>query len=190
MQRIALASSLAGALWLAAAPAASAAEYAIDPSHTFIQFGISHLGFSTLAGRFNTFEGSYRWDKDAPADSSIEITIDTASVDTNWAERDKHLRGEDFLHVSKYPKATFKSTGYEGDGTGGRMEGELTLNGVTKPITLDVRVVGEGTDPWGGYRSGFSATTTLRRADFGISYDLGPAAETMNFDLHIEGIRK
>ncbi len=169
---------------------AQAAEYDIDQGHAFIQFRISHLGYSTVVGRFNKFSGTFNWDKENPGASSIEVTVETNSIDSNWAERDKHLRGPDFLDVEKYPTATFKSTKYIGDAKGGKMEGTLTLHGVTKPLTLDVEVLGEGPDPWGGYRAGFQATTTLRRADFGISYDLGPAAETMEFGLYIEGIRK
>ena len=90
------------------APSVTAAEYKIDPAHTFVQFEISHLGFSTLVGRFNRMQGVFNWDRASPEGSSIEITIDTASVDTNWAERDKHLREEDFLHVEKYPTAIWK----------------------------------------------------------------------------------
>jgi polyisoprenoid-binding protein YceI len=172
------------------APNALAAEYQVDVSHSFIQFRIKHLGFSVMVGRFNTFEGGFTWDKESPQGSAIEVAIDTTSVDSNWAERDKHLRGEDFLDVEKFPKASFKSTKYTGDATGGKLEGVLTLHGVSKPIALDVKAVGEGPDPWGGYRAGFEATTSIRRADFGIDYDLGPTAETMDFDLFIEGIRK
>jgi polyisoprenoid-binding protein YceI len=168
----------------------SAAEYDLDPSHTFIQFRISHLGYSTMVGRFDKFEGGFSWDKEKPEASSIALKIDPASVNTNWAERDKHLRGEDFLDVGKFPEAAFKSTKYTGDASGGTLEGDLTLHGVTKPVAIEVKAVGEGSDPWGGYRAGFDGTTTLKRSDFGISYDLGPAAETMQFDLHIEGIRK
>ena len=84
----------------------------------------------------------------------------------------------------------FKSTKYSGDASGGKLDGVLTLHGVSKPITLEVKRVGEGNDPWGGYRAGFKATTSIKRADFGISYNLGPSAETMTFDLFVEGIRK
>jgi polyisoprenoid-binding protein YceI len=167
-----------------------AAEYKIDLSHSFIQFKISHLGISTTIGRFDDFAGSFSWDRDNPGASSIELKVKTASIDSNWAERDKHLRGEDFLAVDEFPEASFKSTDYSGDASGGTMTGILTLHGVSKPITLDVKAVGEGDDPWGGYRAGFSGTTTLRRADFGIDYNLGPAAETMDFELFVEGIRK
>ena len=169
---------------------AFAADYKVDLSHAFIQFEISHLGFSTLVGRFNDFEGTFTWDKDNPSNSSIEIIVKTASIDSNWAERDKHLRGEDFLEVEKFPTAMFKSSKYDGDASGGKMPGTLTLHGVTKPMILDVKVIGEGDDRWGGYRAGFAATTTLNRSDFGISYNLGPTAETMSFDLFVEGIRQ
>ncbi len=165
---------------------AIAAEYEIDPSHTFIQFQISHLGFSTLNGRFNQMSGNFNWDMAKPDASTIQIEINTDSIDTNWAERDKHLRGEDFLEIDKYPTASFKSSKF----TDGKLEGTLTLHGVSKPITMDMQAVGEGDDPWGGYRAGFDATTTLRRSDFELNYDLGPAAETMSFSLHVEGIRK
>lgn len=181
----------AGALCsLVLAVPASAAQYEIDLSHAFIQFRISHLGYSVLTGRFNQFAGTFEWDKDNPSTASIEVTVETNSLDSNWAERDKHLRGEDFLHVEKYPKATFKSTKYTGDAKGGKLEGVLTLHGVSKPITLDVKAIGEGPDPWGGYRAGFEATTSIKRADFGMTYNLGPAAESMSFDLFVEGIRK
>ena len=166
------------------------AEYKIDLSHAFIQFEISHLGYSTMVGRFNDFEGSFSWDKADPTKSTINVTVKTASIDTNWAERDKHLRGADFLDVEQFPTATFKSTGFSGNANSGLMDGELTLHGVTKPIQLKVQAIGEGEDPWGGYRAGFSGSTTLKRSDFGISYNLGPAAETMDFSLFVEGVRQ
>ncbi|MFQ5660417.1 MAG: YceI family protein [Gammaproteobacteria bacterium] len=167
-----------------------AAGYEVDLSHSAIQFRISHMGVSILSGRFNKFSGRLNWDRENPAASTIEVTIDTASVDSNWAERDKHLRGDEFLDSEKYPTATFKSTRYAGDARGGTLEGVLTLHGVSKPMTLEVKAIGEGPDPWGGYRAGFEATTSLRRADFGITHNLGPASETMEFDLFIEGKRK
>ena len=178
------------ALALALSGPVIAADYTIDLSHSFIQFRISHLGYSVLNGRFNDFGGTLQWDKAAPAKSNIALTIKTTSIDSNWAERDKHIRSKDFLEVDKYPEASFKSTKFTGDAKAGKLEGDLTLHGVTKSITLDVKAVGEGDDPWGGYRAGFMGTTTLKRADFGVAYNLGPTAETMNFDLFVEAIRK
>jgi polyisoprenoid-binding protein YceI len=185
--RTLLASVLCG---LSLAAPVNAAQYDVDLSHAFIQFRILHLGYSVLTGRFNQFAGTFEWDKDNPSTAAIEVTVETNSIDSNWAERDKHLRGEDFLHVEKFPKATFKSTKYTGDAKGGKLEGVLTLHGVSKPIVLDVKAIGEGPDPWGGYRAGFEATTTIKRADFGMTYNLGPSAESMSFDLFIEGIRR
>jgi polyisoprenoid-binding protein YceI len=167
-----------------------AADYKIDLSHAFIQFKISHLGYSTLIGRFNDFEGTFSWDKDDPTSAAIEVNIKTSSIDSNWAERDKHLRGDDFLDVEQFPTAIFKSTSFSGDVSGGKLDGNLTLHGVTKPITLDVKYIGEGDDPWGGYRAGFSAAASLNRGDFDMSYNLGPSSESMTFELFVEGIRE
>ena len=167
-----------------------AADYDIDTAHSFVEFRIKHLGYSWLYGRFNRFSGHFSYDADNPQASAISVSIDPASVDTNHAERDKHLRGTDFLDVTKYPDATFESTKYTGDAKSGTLEGMLTLHGVTRPISIQLEKLGEGSDPWGGYRAGFIGTTTLTRRDFGISYNLGPASESMELELGIEGVRK
>lgn len=171
---------------------AVAAEYEIDIKgmHAAIQFRIYHLGYSVLTGRFNDFGGTFTWDQDNPGSQSIDVTINTASIDSNHAERDKHLREADFLNVEKYPQATFKSTQYKGDASSGTLEGILTLHGVSKPIAIDVKFIGEGDDPWGGYRAGFEGNVTIRRSDFGMTYNLGPRSDEMQLDLYIEGIRK
>ncbi|MCY4154755.1 MAG: YceI family protein [Gammaproteobacteria bacterium] len=170
---------------------AVAADYEIDipGMHAAIQFRILHLGYSVLTGRFNDFSGSFTWDPDNPGAASINVTVQTASIDSNHAERDKHLREEDFLNVAKYPEATFASTQYNGDANGGTLEGILTLHGVSKPIAIDVTFIGEGDDPWGGYRAGFEGSVTIRRSDFGMMYDLGPKSDEMQLDLYIEGCR-
>ena len=179
---------------LTAAPQAIAAEtYAIDikGQHAFIEFRIKHLGYSWLYGRFNEFDGEFVVDRDDPTRSRVTVDIATASIDTNHAERDKHLRSNDFLSVDRHPKARFVSTAVETTGeTTGIIKGDLTLNGVTRPVDLTVEEIGHGPDPWGGYRAGFSGSTSIKRSDFGISYDLGPAAESMQFDITIEGVRK
>ncbi len=183
--------ALAAALFAAFAFPAGAASYKIDPAHSFIQFRTGHLGFSWLVGRFNTVEGTLNYDPSAGQEAqSISLTIDAASVDTNHAERDKHLRGEDFFNVKKYPTVTFKSTSYRGDKNGGTLTGDLTLLGVTKSISFQIRTIGEGNDPWGGYRAGFEGSYTLARDEFGMGYDLGPAARKVELDLLIEGIRR
>ncbi|MEH6470884.1 MAG: YceI family protein [Halopseudomonas sp.] len=167
-------------------PIISAAEYNIDPAHTFITFRVQHLGVSWLNGRFNDISGSFNYDANDEAASKIDMTVKTASVDSNHAERDKHLRSDDFLDTEKHPTASFKSSSFDGK----TLNGDLTLHGVTKPITIDVVKVGEGKDPWGGYRAGFVGNYNLKRADFDISYNLGPAAEVVEMQFNIEGILK
>jgi polyisoprenoid-binding protein YceI len=189
MKKLALAAAMASMMVLPA----KAADYVIDTqgAHAFIQFKISHLGYSWLYGRFNTFSGDFSYDASKLAESKIQLTIDTNSVDSNHAERDKHLRSADFLNVSEHPKATFVSTKVvPKDGDNFDLHGNLTLNGVTKEVVIAAEKLGEGTDPWGGYRAGFAGTTTLTLKDFAINTDLGPASATVQLDLTVEGIRK
>ena len=181
---------LSGAL--ATAPAL-ADDYVIDTdnAHAFVQFRIKHLGYSWLYGRFNTFSGNFSYEEKDPAAAKVAVTIDTASIDTNHAERNKHLRSGDFLDVANYPEAKFVSTAYSENGDGSAtLSGDLTLHGVTKPVTIAVTSIGHGPDPWGGYRRGFHGTTTLTLADYGIDYNLGPASTTVEMDLSVEGIRQ
>lgn len=168
-------------------------RYVIDTegAHAFIQFRIKHLGYSWLYGRFNEFGGTFTYDPDDHGNSQIQVDIKMASLDSNHAERDKHLRGTDFLDVSKYPTATFKSTSYKETGFNkGVLEGELTLKGITKPVKIDVERIGNGPDPWGGYRRGFEGRTEFALKDFGIDYNLGPASRTVEMMLTVEGIRQ
>ena len=160
-------------------------------AHQFVTFKISHLGYSWLYGRFNDFNGTFTVDADNPENSQVTATIQTASVDSNHAERDKHLRGDDFLDVNEYPTATFKSTKIvkTGEKTA-KITGDFTLRGVTKPITLDAKMIGYGDDPWGGYRMGLEASTTLTLSDFGITKNLGPASETVEIIISVEGIKQ
>ena len=168
-----------------------AEDYQVDPTHSFIEFRTQHFGFSWLSGRFNSFEGSMVYDPSAgPEAQSINLTIDTTSLDTNHEKRDEHLRSADFFDVDNHPTATFVSTGYDGDAEGGTLTGDLTLLGVTNEISFEVKRIGEGEDPWGAYRAGFEGEYTLSRSDFGMSYDLGPAAEEVILDLWIEAIRQ
>ena len=172
---------------------AQAADYQVDiaGAHAFVQFKIKHLGYSWLLGRFNRFDGEFSYDANAPEKSQISITIDTASIDSNHAERDKHLRGADFLNVKKYPKSTFVSTSFKPTENGnGVLTGDFTLHGVTKSISFPVTKIGEGDDPWGGYRVGFEGKTTIKLADYGITYNLGPASTHAEIGLYVEGIRK
>ncbi|SFM39284.1 YceI family protein [Marinobacter zhejiangensis] len=189
---------LASAIALSLASASAFAEngsgtYKFDDAgeHQFIMFKISHLGYSWLYGRFNDFTGEFNYDAENPASSTVNVAIDTASVDSNHAERDKHLRSEDFLFVEDFPEATFTSKQIiiEEDGEA-EIVGDLTLRGVTREVTLEAEMLGHGADPWGGYRMGFEAETEFRLADFGIPTNLGPASEKVEMIISVEGVRQ
>lgn len=170
-----------------------AADYVIDREgqHAFVNFKISHLGFSWMYGGFNDFDGRFNWDAANPEASQVEVTLKTASVDTNHAERDKHLRSGDFLNVDQHPTATFVSRKVvSSDGESMDIIGDLTLNGVTREVTVDAEFIGEGEDPWGAYRAGFAGTTQIKLKDYNIKMDLGPASEEVELILSIEGIRQ
>lgn len=172
---------------------AMAADYVIDKQgqHAFVNFKISHLGYSWLWGTFKDFDGTFSFDAAKPEASKVSVTLKTASLDSNHAERDKHLRSEDFLNVSKHPTATFESTSVKSTGEGtADITGNLTLNGVTKPVVIAAKFLGEGDDPWGGYRAGFEGSTTLKLKDFGIKMDLGPASQTVDLIISVEGVRQ
>ena len=182
---------LAVALCAAAFAPAQAAEYEIDLSHSFIQFRTQHLGVSWLLGRFNEFSGEFTYDPAAgPGAQEIRVEVETASVDSNHAERDKHLRDDDFLDVDEFPTATFVGTNFSGDENGGTMQGEFTLHGVTRPVEVAVKKVGEGDDPWGGYRAGFEGRFSIMRSEFGIDRNLGPLSERVDLEIYIEGVRR
>jgi polyisoprenoid-binding protein YceI len=193
LKALTLAALIGTAGLLPATATAEMEQYVIDTegAHAFVQFRIKHLGYSWLYGRFNDFGGEFTYDTGDPSNSTIQVDIKTASLDSNHAERDKHLRGEDFLDVDKYPDAGFKSTKVEwsADGTG-TVTGDFTLRGVTKPVTIEVTEIGAGPDPWGGYRRGFQGETSFALKDFGIDYDLGPASTDVEIILSVEGIRQ
>ncbi|EGQ8134770.1 YceI family protein [Vibrio parahaemolyticus] len=170
---------------------AQAADYVIDTkgAHASINFKVSHLGYSFIKGRFNTFSGDFSFDEKNIADSKVNVVIDTTSLDSNHAERDKHIRSGDFIDAGKYSEATFKSTKVVDKGNGKLdVTGDLTLHGVTKPITIEAEFVGAGNDPWGGERAGFVGTTRLELADFDIPV-MG-SSSYVDMELHIEGVKK
>lgn len=186
---------IAGATLLMASSAFAAPEnYVVDTQgmHASVNFKINHLGYSWIVGRFNDFKGSFVFDEAEAANNSVDVTINTSSVDSNHAERDRHVRGKDFLNVKKFPEASFKSISVtQGDDEGEyKVTGDLTLHGVTKRVEFEIEEVGAGKDPWGGYRRGFEGEMTLKPADFGINYDLGPAAATMELEFILEGVKQ
>ena len=184
--------AMTGASLLLSSMTANAADYKIDKEgqHAFIQFRIQHLGYSWLYGTFKDFDGSFTFDEKNPAADKVDVTINISSVDTNHAERDKHLRSADFLNTSKNPQATFTSTEVKKEGDELKITGNLTLNGVTKPVTLEAKMLGEGKDPWGGYRAGFEAEGEIALKDFNITKDLGPASQKVQLMISVEGVRQ
>ena len=177
---------------LFATGAATAADYKIDKEgqHAFVNFRIQHLGYSWLYGTFKDFDGTFSFDEKDPAGDKVNVTINTASLDTNHAERDKHLRSADFLNAGKFPQATFTSTAVKKEGEKLAVTGNLTLNGVTKPVTLSAQLIGQGDDPWGNKRAGFEANGKISLKDFNITTDLGPASQDVELIISVEGIQQ
>ncbi len=186
---------LVGLMSLVNIKVAQAEYYALDieGTHAFINFKIKHLGFSWLYGQFNHFSGNFNYDESNPSASKVSITIDTKSLDSNHAKRDKHLRGEEFLDVKKFPTSTFLSTLFKETGKGKAiLQGDLTFHGITKNITINIEHMGHGKDPWGGYRRGFYGTTSINPAEFGLKGmdKLGPHSAELFLEFSMEGIRQ
>lgn len=166
------------------------ASYTIDPAHTYPYFEISHLGFSTLRGRFNKTSGSMTMDL-AKKTGSVDIKIDASSVDTSHTKRDKHLSSPDFLNAAEFPFITYKSTkvSFSSDKTA-TVEGKLTILGVSKPVTLNVTHIGCGINPFNKNDTcGFNAVATIKRSDFGIKYGLPAIGDEMKLLIEAEGVK-
>jgi len=169
---------------------AYAASYTIDPSHTYPYFEISHLGFSTMRGRFDKTSGKLTMDL-AKKTGSVDITIDAASISTAHAKRDKHLRSPDFLNAAEYPAITFKSSKvtFTSDTTI-TVVGDLTITGVTKPVTLEVTKIVCGNNPYNKKpQCGFDAHTSFKRSDFGVKYGLPGIGDEMKINFEVEAFK-
>jgi polyisoprenoid-binding protein YceI len=155
----------------AAVEAPPAGTWELDKAHTHVGFVARHLMVAKVRGRFQDFSGTIHI-AEAPEDSSVDVTIQAASIHTDTGQRDDHLRSPDFLDVERFPTLTFRSTNVEltSDDTL-RVTGDLTIKDVTRPVVLDVTYEGTTPDPWGGTRAGFSATTELDREDFDITWN-------------------
>jgi len=149
-----------------------AGTWAIDPSHSSIEFVARHLVVSKVKGRFGAFEGTITIDPADPLASTVEVTIQVASIGTGEEQRDAHLRSPDFFDAEQFPTITFRSTALRADGDDYAVDGDLTIKGVTRPVTLDFEYNGSSPDPWGGTRAGFSADTDINRRDFGLDFDV------------------
>jgi polyisoprenoid-binding protein YceI len=184
-------SALALALFLTLSAAAQE-SWQLDPPHSSAQFAVRHLGVSTVRGAFTKVSGTVVYDPANLAKVSVQVTIDATSVDTRVQKRDDDLRSEHFFDVQKYPAITFQSTKVEAAGAGKlRVTGDLTIRGVTKPVTLDVDGPSAPIkDPWGNQRMGASATTKINRMDFGVSADPGMVGDEIMLTLDVEMIHK
>ncbi|HYO59592.1 YceI family protein [Archangium sp.] len=159
-------------LVLAAPSFAFAAEYVVDSGHSNAQFSVKHMMVSNVRGSFSKVTGKAVIDEKDITKSTVEATIDTATVNTNEPKRDEHLRSADFFDTAKYPNITFKSTKVEKAGANLKVSGDLTMHGVTKPVVLDVEGFNtESKDPWGNIKRGGVATTKINRKDFGLGWN-------------------
>jgi len=166
-------SVLSAAMLLGTAATARAAEYDLDPSHTSVQFSVRHMMVSTVRGQFAKLTGAVTLDEASPEKSSVQVAIDTASIDTRDAKRDEHLRSGEFFDASKHPQITFKSTRVERSRAGRLLvTGDLSMHGVVRPVVLEVEgPSAEAKTPWGGAVRGFSASTKLNRKDWGLTWN-------------------
>ncbi|TBR26458.1 polyisoprenoid-binding protein [bacterium] len=161
---------LAALLLFVAAPA-RATDYTLDPEHSSVQFRIRHL-LGKVSGQFTKFEGAFTYVPGKPEAWKVKATIDAASIDTRTAKRDEHLRSADFFDVKKFPSLTFVSKKVLVPKNGkAKLYGDLTIRDVTKPVILDLEIGGEAKDPWGNFKSNFTATGKIKREDFGLTWN-------------------
>ena len=190
-------STLALSVALLAGVSVSAAQaapqtYMIEKPHTQILFSVNHLGFSNSYGKFTDFSGTFVFDPEVPASSSVDVTINPKSVELNDTKWNDHVKAADFLDVEKFPTMTFKSTKIEvtGEKTA-NIIGDLTLHGVTKPVVLVTTYNKTDKHPYSGKTvAGFSAATKIKRSDFGVSYGIPGVADDVVITLEVEGIQE
>jgi polyisoprenoid-binding protein YceI len=194
-RRIVVTACLAALAWV---PAAHATQYQVDPDHTSVGFQVRHL-FTKVSGRFDKFNGTITYDPAHPEQATVSGTIDASSVNTNNEKRDTHLRSKDFFDVATFPQITFASTSatqVDAAKHSGKMDGKLTIHGVERPVVLDVAFLGTGKDPHGTERAGFSASTTINRKDFGLTWNAPMEAGgvllgdeiTINLDIEAKAV--
>ena len=173
-----------------------AGVYEVDSTHSVVEFAVRHLGLAKVRGHFNSFQGTLRI-ADDPSSSSLEASVDAASIDTGDSMRDNHLRSPEFLDVERHPTLQFQSTrirrGPEGQWL---LDGDLTVRGVSRPVAFEVEFEGSARDPWGNARIGFSATTEVNRDDFGLTWnqplDAGGwlVGKQVKIELSVEAVRE
>jgi polyisoprenoid-binding protein YceI len=177
-------------------PTATSSRWQIDPSHTLAEFSVRHMMFTNVRGRFNAVKGTIVDVADDPTRSSVEVEIDSSTIVTGDEKRDTHLRSADFFDVEKFPAITFKSTRIEGSRENFSMTGDLTIHGLTRPVTLDVTYNGEGTSPWGKTVAGFTAEGKLNRKDYDLNWNVALesggwlVSDQIKLTLEVEAIKE
>jgi polyisoprenoid-binding protein YceI len=168
----------------------------IDVGHSAVHFWVRHMVISKVHGRFARWSGSIELDEKDLTRSSVEVRIDAASIDTQVADRDAHLKSADFLDVAKYPELTFRSRRIERKGEGYRVVGDLSLHGVVREVALEAEFAGTGKDPWGNERAGFSAKASLDRREFGLVWNAALetggvlVGEKVEIAIELEAVKK
>ncbi|MGH9044159.1 MAG: YceI family protein [Acidimicrobiales bacterium] len=171
-------------------PGYVAGTWTVDPVHSDVSFSVRHMMVSKVRGHFERFSGEIVTGED-PLDSTVTASVDATSLNTNNAQRDDHIRSGDFLEVEKYSTLELRSTGLRAEGPGTyALDAELTIHGVTRSVTFALELNGFTKDPFGGYRTGFSATTDVSRSDFGVSINLpmegGGVVVADKVQIHLE----
>ncbi len=175
-------------LWVAVA---GAQTYEVDPAHSSVVFSVKHLNVGIVYGRFNRIKGTILVDEAQVQKSSVRLEIAADSIDTGVPDRDKHLMSPDFLSARQFPTISFQSTAVQRAGKDSvRVTGNLTLHGVTRPITVTVRQVGQGKGMKGEFRRGFHATFRIKRSDFGMTFMLNGVSDEVNIIVAVEAVQK
>lgn len=173
-----------------AANSESAASYEVDPVHSSVIFGVTHMGASRFYGRFDKTTGRFDYDESDPAKTKIDVEVDADSIYTANENREKHLKGPDFFNTKQFPKISFKSKSLEKQGDHWRLKGELTLHGVTKPIEAHFEWIGTG-EMRGQKRGGFEARFKFKRSDFGMTkFQGGALGDEIRVIVSLEGVQK
>ena len=175
---------------IAMATPASATNYEIDNGHSMVLFRVTHLGVGAFWGVLHHVTGSLQYDSAKPEAAALNVSIRSNSVFTADRKRDGHLKGPDFFNAKEHPAMTFKSTAIKKVGKQLRVTGTLTIRGKSKVVTAEVKVIGQGKDPWGATRAGFEGRLTIKRSEFGINYMAGGLGEEVELIIAIEGVMK
>src|SRR5437588_12844886 len=169
---------------------ANADTFKLDAVHSFVLFSVQHLGIANTYGRFNDISGIVVFDRDNPSKSSVELSVPVESLDTNNSIRERSLKSPDFFNAKQFPTLTFKSTKVEGNGDTLKVSGDLTIRGVTKPVTVDFKKGREGKGVLGEWRGGGETRFTIKRSDVGRNFELGEVGYELTIILSLERLKK